>query len=78
MITTYPCGYDAKGIKCWVSQTHNNLEIEDLHLDKLFTDDYQHANHNKVRDANALVTHDSVDSEVGQELPVPTTTRSGR
>ena len=29
-------------------KVHNNLEIEDLHLDKLFTDDYQHANHNKV------------------------------
>ena len=61
-----------------VKKVHNNLEIEDLHLDKLFTDDYQHANHIEVRDVNTSVTHDSVDSKVGQELPVPATTRSGR
>ena len=59
-------------------KVHNNLKIEDLHLDKLFTDDYQNANHIEVRDVNTSVTHDSVDSKVGQELPVPATTRSGR
>ena len=65
----------SKSNEC-VETVQQNPEIEDLHLDKLFTDDYQHINHNEVRDENT--THDSVDSEVGQEVPVPVTTRSGR